>query len=102
MGSTTKESGFDSRKVKENFLRTIQIGSGAHPASSPGGTASFLVPEVRAKSAVMTTDFNVQPRLKIMELNLHLSYVFMAWFLIKHRGNLTFTFYLCLSVANGM
>jgi hypothetical protein len=83
MGSTIKESGFDSRKVKENFLRTIQIGSGAHPAFSPVGTGGSVAPGVRGKSAGLTADFNVQPRLRIMELNFHLPCVFMAWFLIN-------------------
>jgi hypothetical protein len=41
MGSTIKESGFDSRQVIENFLRTIQIGSDAHPAPCPVGTSSL-------------------------------------------------------------
>jgi len=46
---------------------------------------------VKRPGVKLTTHIHLVLRLKHVELYLHPSYVFMAWCLVKHRDNFTFT-----------
>jgi hypothetical protein len=62
---------------------SVQTGSGAHPASYIIGTEGTVFPGVKlpGREADLSSPTLVLKSRK-MELNLHVSWVFMAWFLI--------------------
>jgi hypothetical protein len=78
--------------VAENFFlrHRVQTGSGSHPASYPTGSGA-LSPGVRGWGVKLTTHLHLVPRLRKREAIPPLpQYVFMAWCLVKHRGNFIF------------
>jgi hypothetical protein len=65
----------------------IQNGSGAHLASYPMGTRALSL------GVKLTTHLHLVPRSRLHGAIPPLpQYVFIAWCLVKHRDNFTFTF----------
>jgi len=71
--------GFDFRQGQwwDIFCQSVQTGSGAHPVSFPMGSEGSYRKGKAARSLKLTTHF-------------HLEYVFMAWFVVKHRDTFIF------------
>jgi hypothetical protein len=64
----------------------VQNGSGAHSASCPMGTGALSL------GVKLTTHLHLVPRSRVGGAIPPLpQYIFMAWCLVKHRNNFTFT-----------
>jgi hypothetical protein len=77
-------------RVSFPLRHLVQTGSGAH-------TAYFLMGTREALPPVREPDRSPPSTAEIKNAWSHdfsPTYVFMAWYLFKHRGNFTFTFYL--------
>jgi hypothetical protein len=69
----------------------IQNGSGAHPASNPmGNGGSFPGVKWLGREADHSPPSRDVVK-ECVELYLHFRYAFMAWCLVKHRDNFSFT-----------
>jgi len=64
-----------------NSLRSVQTGSGSHPASYPMGTGS-KAGHSHASSAEVKIRGATAPLPQ---------YVFTTWYVVKHKDNFTFT-----------
>jgi hypothetical protein len=70
---------------KFSLHHPVQNGSGTHPASYPMGTRGSS-----GRGVKLTTHLHLVPRSRVSGTILPLpQYVFMAWFLVKHRDNFT-------------
>jgi hypothetical protein len=68
-------------------------GSGAHPASYPMGTRGSFPRGKSGRGVKLTTHLHLVPRSKnAWSYTSTPQYAFMAWCLVKHRDNFTFTF----------
>jgi hypothetical protein len=66
----------------------VQTGSGNHPASCAPGAVS---PGIKRQGRELITHLHSVPRLRMRGTIFVLPpYVFMAWYLVKHRGTLPF------------
>jgi hypothetical protein len=75
-----------------NLLILLQIGSGAHPASYPMATGGSF-PGVKRPGR--EADNSPPSSAEVKNARSYTStpqYVFVAWCLVKHRDNFTFTF----------
>jgi hypothetical protein len=78
----------------------IQNGSGAHPASYPMGTRGSFPGGKSGRYVKLTTHLHLVPKSRIRGAIPPLpQHVCMAWCLVKHKDNFTFTFIPFLSTA---
>jgi len=64
----------------------VHASCGANPASYPVGTGD-------SQGMKLTTHLHLVPRLRMYGVVLPIpQYIFVAWYLLKHREYLTFTF----------
>jgi hypothetical protein len=97
MGWTMGVLAFDSRRGLRVFPlhHRVQNGSGAHPASIQW-VAGVLAPGIKRPPVKLTTYLHLVPRSKNeWSYTSTPQYPFMAWCLVKHRDNFTFTETVC-------
>jgi hypothetical protein len=69
----------------------VQTGSGAHPVSYPMGTGGSFSGVKRPRRE---SDHSPPSSAYIKEcVELYIQYVFMEWFLVKHRDNFTLPYF---------
>jgi hypothetical protein len=100
--STALSYGLDDRSSRVRFPsgagifslhHSVQNGSGAHPASYLiGTTGSFLGSKELEREADHSPPSNAEVK-NAWSYTSTPQYAFMAWCLVKHRDNFTFTFY---------
>jgi hypothetical protein len=80
---------FYSWQAKEfSLLHNVKIGLGANQTSCPVGIEGS---SLRLQWPVHEPYHSyVVSRSRMVEIYLHLSYIFMSWYLIKHRNNVCF------------
>jgi hypothetical protein len=70
----------------------VQTGSVAHPATCSLG-AGALSPGLKRSGVKLLTQLHLMPRLKNASSYTSTSrYIFMTWYLVKHRDSFTFAF----------
>jgi hypothetical protein len=75
------------------FRHRVQTSSGAHPTSYPMGNRGSFPGGTAAGGVKLTTRLHPVPRSEnAWSYTSTPQYVFMAWCLVKHRDNFTFTF----------
>jgi hypothetical protein len=71
----------------------VQNGTGTHPASYPMGTRGSFPGGKAAGGVKLTTHLHIVSRSRLRGAIPPLpQYVFIAWCLVKHRDNFTFTY----------
>jgi len=73
------------------FWDRVQIGSGAHPASYPKGTSALSLAVERPGREADLPPSSAEVK-NAWSYTFAPQHVFMAWCLVKHRNNFTFTF----------
>jgi hypothetical protein len=93
----TTHLGFDSRRGMGIFLFTTAPRTALGPLQPPiqwvPGALSLGI-KLLGPAADHSPPSSTEVK-ECVELYIHSLYVFMAWYLIKHRGNFTFTFLGC-------
>jgi hypothetical protein len=86
---------FPARAGNSSLHHRVQNGSGAHPASYPMGNGGSFPGVKRPESEADQSHPSSAEVKNAWSYNSTPQYVFMAWCLVKHRGNFNFTSHFC-------